>query len=107
MSFHLYSTTFALITLFCAMWLLTPHAAISVAHQYDSVHQWNANATLVRLRARKQLMISHHIYGNKDNKEMHSNYHDRHRPTKQWVFFPISSDATVTWLRRLRLMSMV
>ena len=103
----LYISTLALTTLFGTMWFLTPYAATSIAQQYDSVHQWNANATFVRLRASKQLMMSLH-HGNIENTELHHRHHNgRHNPPKQWVFLPISYDATVVWLRRLRLVLMV
>ena len=109
----LYPTAFALVTisLFLAMWLITPYAAASIAHQYDSVHQWNANATFVRLRARKQLMMSRHNNNSgkiNDDKELQFRHHrGRYRPRKEWIFVPVSSDATMAWLRRLRLVLMV
>ncbi len=92
---HTHARTTLLLTAisFCAVWFMTPHAALSITNQQNrevrrsAMFIVDANATIViRLKERKQL---------------HLREADRH----QKVNTPVN--IAIGWLRRLRMVVMV
>jgi hypothetical protein len=66
-----YFTALSFTLLFSAAWFLAPYAAVVVARQYSGVRRMGThsrhgppttNTTLLRLKARKQLLLSNHRY---------------------------------------------
>lgn len=98
------------------LWQLTPHAAIMVARQAQFADQqpWTSNATLMRLRARKQLRMDHRPYLLFTAAELLMFYHERaglqadNRTRRVWNRQREFDRVMVPrWLRRLRLWWMV
>ena len=98
--------------LFCTLWLLTPHVAVSVAQLYDERYPYgqSANATLARLRARKQLEI-HRAWMLLDGVEMLMLEGMRGEANQtrvlKWNQRLFDRVAVPGWLRRMRVWLMV
>ena len=105
--------------LFYSLWHLAPHAALIAAKQSDQRATWRSNATLARLRARKQLQVGHspHLLFTASELLMLHHHDDaagRRQPTaangtrKVWSRQREFDRVMVPgWLRRLRLWLMV
>ena len=108
-------TLATIFVLFCTLWLLTPHVAVSVAQlhaAHDDRYRRSVNATLASLRARRQLEIRRPwalldgteilmLQGTEEERGAHQN---RTRRWNQRVFDRV---AVPGWLRRLRIWVMV
>ena len=98
--------------LFCTLWILTPHVAVSIARLYDERKPYHrtVNATLARLRARKQLQMHRHPWLLLEGVEMlilEGIMDADQNKTREWNQRVFDRVAVPGWLRRMRLWLMV